>query len=629
MTAVRRDWPLFFLMICLTSVFFGQTTARQSSFGGHEYFVDCSSSVSGSGQSSSSPWNSLDSLQSKVFLPDDVIKLRRGTECRGLLWLKGSGSADHPMRLTAYGEGARPKVVAGASAEEALRLFDQQYWDIDSLDLSGGTTYGVFISGTKGILHHIHLSNLAVHDVFGGTMKNKDNGLVVFSPGSVDQHFDDVLVDGVTAWNTNQWVGIMVGGGNLGYPPESAWSTNVVIRNSTVHDVQGDGIVLFRVHGGRIDSSVAWNTGMQITQTIGTPNAIWTWMCDDCTVEGNEAYLTDSPGVDGGAFDIDYGNTKNSVINNYGHDTQGYCVAVFGAGFVTRQSIVRGNLCINNGRSPRMAKYQGAIFLLSWNGGSIDGLTMENNTIYWNPYENAPALLNDETIKAGTAVFRNNTIYSTAPWMVGSNTSLSLVQNHYSYFGAGTAEWRYGAQRFKSLPAMQAGPHQESGSGFSQHALQQWPRVYEQKTAPAQTKSVRASLHKQPRNHGWVLFCVLPVSLDAKGMMNDAVLRQIVVLKSLSQQYRARGLRVNLRMTSSDALLFKTPAFHNAVTDLELGDIALEQGAGSGVEQTTLLVPGGRIAGKWDGLTGSATLGLAVRRWMGEPSYSQMGVQAK
>ena len=188
--------------------------------------------------------------------------------------------------------------------------------------------------------------------------------------------------------------------------------------------MQGDGIVLFRVIHGRIDSSVAWNTGMQVTETTGTPNAIWTWMCDDCTVEGNEAYLTDSPGVDGGAYDIDYGNTKNSVIDNYGHDTQGYCVAVFGAGFVTKESTVRGNLCVNNGRSPRMAKYQGAIFLLSWNDGSIDGLTVENNTVYWSPFENSPALVNQATIKAGTAAFRNNTIYSTSPWIVDSNTSL-------------------------------------------------------------------------------------------------------------------------------------------------------------------------------------------------------------
>ena len=149
---------------------------------------------------------------------------------------------------------------------------------------------------------------------------------------------------------------------------------------------------------------------MQDTEKIGTPNAIWTWMCHDCVVTENEAFLTDSPGVDGGAFDIDYGNTNNSVIGNYGHDTQGYCVAVFGAGFVTHQSVVRGNLCINNGRSPRMAGHQGAIFLFSWNGGSIDGLIVENNTVYGNAYESAPALINEATIKAGTAVFRDNTV---------------------------------------------------------------------------------------------------------------------------------------------------------------------------------------------------------------------------
>ena len=100
------------------------------------------------------------------------------------------------------------------------------------------------------MLHGIHLANLAVHDVSGGEMKHKESGLVAISPGSVNPHFDDVVVDGVTAWNTNQWVGIMVGGGNLGFPPETDWNTHVVIRNSAIHDVQGDGIVLFRVRHG-------------------------------------------------------------------------------------------------------------------------------------------------------------------------------------------------------------------------------------------------------------------------------------------------------------------------------------------------------------------------------------------
>jgi hypothetical protein len=61
----------------------------------------------------------------------------------------------------------------------------------------------------------------------------------------------------------------------------------VTVRNSVVHDIYGDGIVLFRVKNGLIDSNAAWRTGMQPAQSIGTPNAIWTWMCTDCVVSKN------------------------------------------------------------------------------------------------------------------------------------------------------------------------------------------------------------------------------------------------------------------------------------------------------------------------------------------------------
>ncbi len=595
----------------------------------HTFYVDCSVLTSGDGSSQQSAWNNLAQLNAVTFSPGDTIRLRRGTSCDGALALKGSGAEGAPIRLTAYGEGPRPKVVAPKQSEESLRLFNQQYWDIDSLDLAGGNTYGIFISGDKGILHHIHVSNLAVHDVFGGEMKHKESGLVSISPSSANQHFDDVLVDNVTAWNTNQWVGILIGGGDLGYPPESDWSSNVVIRNSTVHDVQGDGIVLFRDRNGEIATSVAWNTGMQNTESMGTPNAIWTWMCDDCTVRDNEAYLTDSPGVDGGAYDIDYGNTKNSVIDNYAHDTQGYCIAVFGAGFVTRQSLVRGNLCINNARSPRMAKYQGAIFLLSWNGGSIDGLTIEDNTVYWNSFENAPALLNEADIKTGSAVFRNNTIYSTAPWMVDSNTSLSFVQNHYGYFGVGSPEWKYGERQFSGMVDLQAATHQEVGSSFAQHPLQQWFRPVEQSESSDEesSDSARGLVTNAPASYGpWRVDCVLPISLDSHGLVSDQALQQIVGLKSFRQQYRAQGLQVILRMTSRDKQLFSTEAFRNAITDLNLDGITVEQAVGNASVQTTLSMPDGSTAAHWDGFVGPVQLGLALRRALGEPIYAQMGV---
>ena len=598
-------FSLLSLLIVFPLAFARGTQTLGASGAGRHFYLDCSAASGGDGASPESAWNAVAEINASPFRAGDVIALRRGTTCYGALAPGGSGTQDAPIRLTAYGEGPRPEVVAPAGAASALHLFNQQYWDIDSLDLAGGRVNGIFISGDNGVLHHIHLANLAVHDVEGAEMKHKETGLVAVSPVKAECHFDDVLIDNVFAWNTNQWVGILVGGGDLGYPPESEWSSNVTIRNSVVHDVQGDGIVLFRVRNGRIENSVAWDTGMQNTESMGTPNAIWTWMCDACTVENNEAFLTDSPGVDGGAYDIDYGNTKNSVIDNYGHDTQGYCVAVFGAGFVTKDSLVHGNLCINNGRSPRMASYQGAIFIYTWNGGSIDGLTVDQNTVVWSPFGNAPPLRNSATIARGSAVFRDNHIDSTAPWLIDSNTSLTLLHNNYRLYGAGHPEWRYGAREFDSLASLQSAARQDSHSTFEQHLPDDW----------------LFSVPRRPSEHK--LTCTLPVTLDAQGLLDDQTLRQIVVLLSFARQYRSKRLEIDLDLTAPEAAFFETPGFRNALRDLNLQGIVLTHSVATGPEQIDFIGAVGHV--HWNGFEGPAGMGYMLRRDLGEPVFAQMG----
>lgn len=641
MTLLERACVFFFLTGSLASTSLGQTTGQQSNSAGHAYFVDCSNASNGSGGSPASPWNSLDSLQSKTFSPGDVISLRRGTECRGSLWPKGSGSADHTVRLTAYGEGPRPKIVAGDKPTQAFKLFNQEYWDVDSLDFSGGSTFGVFISGDKGILHHIYLKNLLVHGVLGDGMKHKESGLVVISPGAVSQWFDDVLVDGVTAYNTRQWAGILVGGGNFGFPPEDTWNTHVTIRNSIVHDVQGDGIVLFRVRNGLIDSTVAWRTGMQQTESMGTPNAIWTWMCHDCIVSHSEAFLTDSPGVDGGAFDIDYGNTNNSVLDSYGHDTQGYCVAVFGAGFVTRASVVRGNVCVDNGRSPRLAAYQGAIFVYTWNDGSIDGLTVENNNVYWNPLGATPALLNDATIHGGEAVFRHNVIYSTSPFFVESNRALSLKANRYFYYGTAPQRWQFGGTNFDSFKSYQRSTGQDAES-----SVQEVPTTTTNGSWFRASASVPSSIAKSPSfpisatdlggkavvlkdaPGQWHINSWLPANLNSDGLLDASVLQQLTILKSISLQYPASRLKIVVVLRDDLQTELTAHALRTAIGDLQMNNVAFlmerkRMEEGKEMSHIVLSSPDGKARGAWDGFAGPTEIGFAVRKELGTPVYPQ------
>ena len=372
------------------------------------YYVDCAAgSDSASGSVASSPWRSLAKVSGTTFSAGDSILLRRGTRCVGQLWPRGSGDAQRPIVIGSYGVGALP-VIDAAGADAAIKLVDQEHWLIQTLETVGGSPYGVFVGGSKADMHGLVLRNLVVHDVTGEP-KSKVTGLVVVSISDAAQ-LADVMIDGVTAYNTTQWAGIVVSGG---------WPTtrvrNVTVRNSIVHDVAGDGIILFSTEDGLIERSAAWRTGLQPIQTIGTPNAIWTWTCRRCTVRETEGFFSDSPGVDGGVYDIDYGNDDNVVENNYGHDAMGYCIAVFAAeSLVTTNSVVRGNTCIGNGRSPKLAKRQGDLFIYTWDGGALDGLRVENNTFEWSPLADAPVVVMDHADFRGTRknVVAGNRLYT-------------------------------------------------------------------------------------------------------------------------------------------------------------------------------------------------------------------------
>ncbi len=420
--------------------------------GARTYYVDCASgSDKASGTTEAGAWKTIEKVSATTFLPGDSILFRRGARCSGSLWPKGSGEEGRPIRIAAYGEGQLPVVETGAT-DAAIKLFNQQYWDIENLESSGGEPYGLYIgaSAATGTLRHFHLRNVVVHDVTGAATA-KDSGLVVIT-GANGVPLEDVLIDGITAYRTTQWAGIYIYG-----------SRNVVVRNSTVHDVSGDGIVLFQTENGIIEKSAAWLTGLQPTETIGTPNGIWTWSCRNCVVQLTEGFWTDSPGVDGGVYDIDYANDDNTVQYNYGHDAQGYCVGVFGAGKrPTSNSIVRYNICVNNGRSPKLARRQGDLFTMTWDGGSLDGVLIYNNTFFWNPPVDAPPVKMTETEFSGSRPnrFVNNVIYSTVPSMIDSSVGIKFQHNLYWYPGDSLPKWSYGGREdvgFASYRALATG----------------------------------------------------------------------------------------------------------------------------------------------------------------------------
>jgi len=581
-----------------------------------EHHVDCRDGDDDhTGRSPAAAWLSLGKVGATTFSPGDAILLKRGTRCTGTLWPKGSGEPGRPIRIGAYGEGPLP-IVDAAGAEAAVRLFNQQHWHIEHLEAVGGSPYGIHVSGNEGVLRHLRIRNVVVHGVTG-EVKAKSSGLVVVAAGGRGQTFEDVVIDGVTAYDTTQWAGILVNGSATA--DKKLRARNVTIRNSIVHDVYGDGIVLFQVEDGLIEKSAAWRTGLQPRETIGTPNGIWAWRCNRCTVQWTEGFFIDSPGVDGGVYDIDWGCDDNVIQYNYGHDAMGYCASVFAANReTTTNSVVRYNICVNNGRSPKLARRQGDLFISTWDDGTLDGVRIHNNTFYWNPPIDAPVLQMDHADFTGTRtnVFQNNLVHSTVPRMIRTSGDLRFDNNLYWYVGSREPEWSYAGREHVGFTAYRRDSRQDAAGVFADPKLTTTMRL------GSDSPAIDAgALEREPGGGGepaagsdlypgsWALISHL--------VEDDASRAQLVFLQSALEQFGERGLVVAV-------------GFHGGVSgqlahDWNLGAIRTFAPGPTGAEKfpTTLLIaPDGSMVRRWEGFTPPADLGLTLRALIGPPAGS-------
>lgn len=445
---------------------------------GRTFYLDCSAAAAGTG-SRARPWNTLAAANAFHFAPGDQLLLERGRTCHGELHPQGSGDSHAALTLADYGTGPLPLLSAGGR-RAAIELKDQSYWTIRNIETTGGDPYGIWVTGNRpgAVIRHIQIRNVVVHDVTGAPAV-QSTGLIVFSLEAKDERFADILVDGASAYNTTEWTGIYISGSPF-TSPSGAKGRNTTVRNCRVHNVGGDGIVVHDTRNALIEHSTVYNTGLIKSSKLPTPNAIWNWDCDHCTVQFNEAYLTHTPGNrhDGAAYDSDYYNRDVTIQYNYAHDADGYCVAVFGSGGKDSNvnTVVRYNICSHDGRVPYLS-HQGDFFVYTWNGGSILHARIYNNTSYWAPASRSAFALKVQADfdPAQPDNFVNNIIYSAVPDMEYYDPLTSDVfkadHNIFWYVGKGMPRWHEKSASYDSLAAWQR------ATGQDMHSLYENPRL--------------------------------------------------------------------------------------------------------------------------------------------------------
>ena len=400
--AVQRLLTLIGLLALLPSPHFSSKPPSTT------YYVDAlAGSDDAVGSKPEAPWKSLQKINATTFRPGDRILLKSGSVWHGKLWPKGSGGEGHPIVLGMYGGGVKPQIEADGLAEDAVLLKNQEYWEIEDLDI---TNTGAGPSARRGVhvmldnygeAHHIYLRGLTIHDVNGSDKEKVNGGINYTSAGDakpsrfVDLRIEDNEIyhvdrSGIFGWS-DRWV-------------RSKWypSLGVIVRGNVLSDIGGDGIVVVATDGALVENNVVAHANQR---SEGYNVAIWPWSADNTVVQFNEAYGTKGQ-RDGEGFDSDW-NSRNTVIQyNYSHDNDGGFLLICNEGGHSADesagnigTIVRYNISQNDRtRGINIA-------------GPTENSSIYNNTIYVGPEHSVDLTVFSDWNGWATHTFLYNNIF--------------------------------------------------------------------------------------------------------------------------------------------------------------------------------------------------------------------------
>jgi hypothetical protein len=399
------------LCLCLVSARCGTHTSAPSQSGssGLTYYVDSAAgNDSNAGTRPEAPWKTLARVNANVFSPGDKILFRSGSTLTGQLAPRGSGTEQHPIRIDKYGGEAKPVIQADGLAEDALLLRNQEYWEVQNLEItntgkSAAVRRGVqVVAENYGEMHHIYLRSLTIHDV-NGVDSEKVNGGIHYSAigDSKPSRFVDLRIEnnriyhvdrsGIFGWSTH-WL-------------RSKWypSLGVIVRNNTLDDIGGDGIVVVATDGALVEHNVVSRANQR---SEGYNAGIWPWSADNTIVQFNEVYGTRGQ-RDGEGFDSDW-NSRNTIIQyNYSHENDGGFLLICNDGSQRAAdsvgntgTIVRYNISQND-------HHRGINI-----AGPVSDTLIYNNTIYVGKREDVDLVLHsDWSGWAARTSFFNNIFY--------------------------------------------------------------------------------------------------------------------------------------------------------------------------------------------------------------------------
>lgn len=333
---------------------------------GRTYYLDSQNgSDLNDGSSPSEAWKSLEMINRTVFSPGDSILIRRSTEYRGHMELKGNGTESRPIVVAAWGSGKKPAIHGGGTRDYTILIRNCMYWEVCDLEITNegnerkGGRRGVLLSSSDfGDMRHIHLKGLSIHNVNGSLRKSEGGGsaIMVSSMGKdIKSRFIDLLIERCHIYDCER-NGISFSG----MSSRNAWypSLGVVIRGNLLERIPGDGIVPIACDGALVEENIMRDSPDMLPPGEAAAG-IWPWGSDNTVIRYNEVSGHKAK-WDGQGFDADY-NCINTIFQyNYSHDNYGGFFLVCNDGGSlgrswnkgTENVTIENNVSINDGIRP-------------------------------------------------------------------------------------------------------------------------------------------------------------------------------------------------------------------------------------------------------------------------------------
>ena len=308
------------------------------------YYVD---SVNGSdtndGLSASTAWASLAKVSESSFQPGDSILFKRGCVFVGFAGLYGSGTAENPITVDAYGEGDDP-LLTTLEEQTVLAVVDESNWVIKNIEITAPNGNGILVRFETKIVKNFLIENVTIHDIRNHPSTSYFSGSnaalrLMGSAAAPGAHLENIQVNNCEIYDVGY--GIFTG---CNYPntPATPYNKNILVENCSLHDMFDDAFIMSDTDGIILRNSSIINT----TQSNGlyATAPVWLWGVTNGLVENCE-FAGSKNTRDGMTVDFD-DHTDNSLyqyvyshdnvrfmqncpsLTDLGHNTVRYCLSV-------------------------------------------------------------------------------------------------------------------------------------------------------------------------------------------------------------------------------------------------------------------------------------------------------------